>query len=285
MQTKRSTFALVIVSVAVGVALAASPTASARTQLTTRAADVTTATYTDATGDSKSAPDIGNVLVSLDSGSGIVGFGIQLANNDDLSNGGAVLVEIDTDRNAATGNSVGAEYAVIVGQNGYAFLKWDGNQMSPFAHQPAVVGLSNGVLAIALCSCDLGTQSFNFAIGTIRGNDIDVAPDNGIWAFPQQTTSQITFQSVLVSPKPLFPKAGKRFTVSVMGAKLGTGEIVQVDSSSCTATLAGHALHGSGTGGCTWTLPKKAKGKKLVVDVTVSYQGASDTFGATYTVP
>jgi hypothetical protein len=241
------------------------------------------ASYTDASGDAKSAPDIGNVLVSLDATSGALGVGIQLANNDDLSNAGVLLV-LDTDRNATTGNEFGGEYEIIVAQNAWVFLKWDGKQMSQFAHQPVVVGRSGGTLAIVLCSCDLGTQTFNFALGAVRGNDVDVAPDNGEYSFPQSSTPAISFDSILVSTKPLVPKAGKRFTVNVMSAKLGTGEAVTPDSYSCSASLAGRTLKGSGAGGCSWALPKKARGKKLEVDVTISYQGASDTFSATYKV-
>ena len=118
----------------------------------------------------------------------------------------------------------------------------------------------------------------------MRGSDVDIAPDTGVWSFPQSTKPSISFDSILVSQKPLVPKAGKRFTVTVTGAKLSTGEVVQPDAYRCTATLSGRALKGSGTGGCSWALAKKARGKKLVVDATISYQGASDTFEATYKV-
>jgi hypothetical protein len=279
----RSMFVLSLVAIAAAIALVASPAASAGTEVLTKRADVATYTYSDATGDSKSAPDIASIVATLDSSSGILGFGVVFANNDDLSNA-AVVILIDADRNAATGNQVGAEYEIIVAQGGYAFLKWDGSKMSSFSHQPVVVTTTAGGVVMALSSSDLGTQSFNFVVGSARGNDVDVAPDNGEFSFPPSSTPQIKFDSILVGTKPIKPKAGKRFSVSVGGAKLDTGEIVTVDSYSCSAKLAGHALHGSGTGGCTWTLPKKAKGKKLVVDVTVSYQGVSDMFEATYKV-
>jgi hypothetical protein len=244
----------------------------------------TTYTYSDPTGDSKTAPDISSIVASLDSSSGTLGFRVAFANNDDLSNGGVLLIAIDTDHNATTGNQLGAEYEIAVTQGGYLFLKWDGKQMSSFSHQPVVVTSTAGGVNVTLSSSDLGTQSFNFVVGSVRGNDADIAPDNGEFSFPPSTTTQIKFDSILVATKPTKPKAGRHFSLTVGGAKLDTGEIVTLDSYACHATLAGHALHGSGTGGCTWTLPKKAKGKKLVVDVTVSYQGASDAFEATYKV-
>jgi hypothetical protein len=284
MKARHST--LVLLFVATAIALVASPAASARTQEVVKKADMTTYTYGDATGDSKSAPDVASVIATLDSGSGVLGLGVVFANNDDLSNGGILLVAIDADRNPSTGNQVGAEYMLAVTQNGYLFQKWDGKQMSSFSHQPVVVTTTAGGVIIALSTSDLGTQSFNFVVASGRGNDLDIAPDNGEFSLPPSTTttSQIKFDSILVGTKPTKPKAGKQFSVNVGGAKLDTGEIVTVDSYSCTATVAGHALHGSGTGGCSWKLPKKAKSKKLVVDVTVSYQGVSDTFEATYKI-
>jgi mevalonate kinase len=57
------------------------------------------------------------------------------------------------------------------------------------------------------------------------------------------------------------------------------------ESYSCTATLGAKKLAGSGTGGCTLSVPKKkAKGKKLVVQLTVTYQGATKVVPLTFKV-
>ncbi len=144
-------------------------------------------------------------------------------------------------------------------------------------------------MLLIVCGCDLGAQTFDFYAAGVRGDDVDVAPETGWFSFPSVPSSPpaspVAIHSVLVTQQPLLPKAGKRFTVGVMGVRLeSSGAVVQPDSYSCGAILAGTALVGSGTGGCSWKLPKSARGKPLEVDVTVSYQGVSQTFSHTFKV-
>ena len=56
------------------------------------------------------------------------------------------------------------------------------------------------------------------------------------------------------------------------------------DSYTCRATLKGRALAGTGAGGCTVRLGKKARGKTLKVVLTVTYEGATKTFPYTFHV-
>jgi hypothetical protein len=58
----------------------------------------------------------------------------------------------------------------------------------------------------------------------------------------------------------------------------------QPESYVCAAKLAGKALRGTGAGRCTYAIPKKAKGKRLSISVTASYQGASKTVQFDYKV-
>jgi hypothetical protein len=58
----------------------------------------------------------------------------------------------------------------------------------------------------------------------------------------------------------------------------------QPDSYACTAKLAGRPIAGRGKGGCTWRLPKRSRGKTLVVSLTVVYEGATKTFSFPYRV-
>jgi hypothetical protein len=46
----------------------------------------------------------------------------------------------------------------------------------------------------------------------------------------------------------------------------------------------GQGAQGTGVGGCSWLLPKKARGKKLVVSVNVSCQGQTETFTQAFKV-
>jgi hypothetical protein len=236
------------------------------------------ATYTDATGDAKSAPDVAKIDMSVEGT--VLAIDIGFAGSEDLSNDGLALVAFDTDRNSATGDQTGSEYAFVVGSGGYGFLKWNGTEMAPFSHLPTAVARAAGKLLILVCVCDLGAESFDFAVVGFRGNDIDVAPDNG-GTFPNAGNA-VTIASLLYTPTPLFPKAGKRFTIKIAGVRLeGSNEVVLPDTVSCSAKLAGKPLKGNG---CSWLLPKKARGEKLTVRVDVSYHGDSETFSQTYKV-
>ena len=241
------------------------------------------AAYTDPAGDAKSAPDLAKVTLGLDAASGAMTVTVDLAADDQLAGGAGVFVFLDTDRNSGTGDQTGAEYFIGVFADGAGLLKWNGSDMVPFNHQPLLVSRSARSLTIVFCTCDIGTQTFDFAVVGIRGPDIDVAPDTGgTFPIPEQT---VTIQSFVYTPKPFVPKAGKRFTIKPLGIRLAeTNEVVVPDSLTCRAKLAGKTLKGSGTGGCSWALPKKARGKKLVVSVNVSYQGQTETFTQTFKV-
>ena len=235
----------------------------------------TSATYADPTGDAKTAPDIAKVDVALDGGTGGLSFDVQFAGAEQLALGGGFFIAFDSDRNARTGDTTGSEYLVVVWAQAATLLRWDGVDMVPFNHQPLVVARAPGRATVALCSCDIGTQAFDFAVVGFRGNDIDVAPDNG-GTFP---IPAVEIQSVVFSLAPFVPKAGKRFTLRPLGIRLvGASDLVQPDSLSCAATVAGKSLKGSGPGACSWLLPKKTRRKKLVVTLAVSYQGQTETF-------
>jgi hypothetical protein len=279
MYTPKRMFVALIAMAMASVALVLTPAGSARDAKVVG----TPATYTDPTGDAKSAPDVAKVAMDLDSASGGMSIQIDFAGNEELSNDGAVIVAFDTDRNSGTGDQTGSEYILAIFSNGIGFLKWNGSDMAVFSHQPTILGRAPGNLVVALCSCDLGTQNFDFAVVGFRGNDIDIAPDNGA-SFPIEHDA-VSIRSLLYSMAPLFPKAGKRFTVKIEGVRLeGTNEVVLPESFSCSAKLSGRALTGRGAGGCSWLLPKKARGKKLSVRVDVSYHGDSETFSQTYKV-
>lgn len=240
-------------------------------------------TYTDPAGDAKSAPDITSVNVALDPGSGALVFGIGLAADDQLAGDGVVFVALDTDRNSGTGDRAGSEYLVAVFSQGAAMLKWNGSAMAVFNHGPMLLSRSTRNITIGFCACDIGTQTFDFAVVGGRGDDLDVAPDTG-GTFPPPAQT-ITIQSVLYTPKPLFPKSGKRFTLKPLGIRLAeTNEVVAPDSLSCAAKVGARRLKGSGAGGCSWLIPKKMRGKKLVVTVNVAYRGETETFTQTFKV-
>jgi hypothetical protein len=265
---------------AASLALVLIPTGSAATL---RVAG-TPATYIDPAGDAKAAPDVTKVDLDLDAASGVLKIEIALAGTEELAANGIVVVVIDSDRNSGTGDKFGADYAVAIFGNGMAFLKWNGSEMAVFNHQPTLLARGPGKIFVGICSCDLGTQTFDFWVLGIRGDDVDLAPDSGEASYPVQENA-VSIRSLLYIMTPLFPKAGKRFTLKIQGVRLeGSNELVLPDSLSCSAKLAGKAIKSSSTGACSWLLPKKARGKKLTVSVNVSYHGDSETFTQTFKV-
>jgi hypothetical protein len=265
-----------LAAIAAVAALVLIPTASARVM-------GTPAEYTDQVGDAKSAPDVTKVAIDLDAATGLLSFEVDLAGAEQLAADGLVGIALDTDRNGATGDQAGSDYFVIVGAGGVGLLKWNGSDMVPFNHAPLAIGRQPGKVLVVMCSCDIGTQTFDFAVLGVRGNDVDVAPDQG-GTFPIPAVA-IDITSFVYTPKPFVPKAGKRFTLKPLGIRLGgTNEVVAPDSLSCTAKLGAKTLKGSGTGGCSWLIPKKTRGKKLNVTVEVSYQGQTETFSQTFKI-
>jgi hypothetical protein len=124
---------------------------------------------------------------------------------------------------------------------------------------------------------DLGTtDAFNFLVASLRGPDqanpvVDLAPNAvPIYAYTLTKPAKPTVTASTVAFKAA-PKAGKSVAVGPLSVTLSDGTSVTTDGEHCAATLGGTHLIGKGAGGCTFVLPKKAKGKKLAVKVTGSY--------------
>ena len=66
-------------------------------------------------------------------------------------------------------------------------------------------------------------------------------------------------------------KAGTTYVVKSLAVDLSNGTTANATKLKCSAALGGVALRGTGAGGCTFKLPKKAKGKRFVVRVTGDY--------------
>jgi hypothetical protein len=58
---------------------------------------------------------------------------------------------------------------------------------------------------------------------------------------------------------------------------LETDEVLMATSFACRATLGGRALRGSGEGGCRFSLPRNARGKRLVLVITATVADQSRT--------
>jgi len=244
-------------------------------------------TYADPAGDSGTAPDIRAVTLS-DNGDGTVGFRIDLVPgiSDDES---GVVVLVDADRNPQTGSD-GAEFAVVADAQGAGLARWDGSDWADFEHQPLSPDLDGGTLTFRLTLSDIGVTAFDFRVGAVRGDDVDLAPDGGgVFAYPPPSASASgsaepaapTIAGVVVRAHVLLPKAGKRFTVPAPQLRLSDDEVVAPDSYACT--LRNHGRLVKPVAKCSWKLAKATKGKQLTLKLVVHYGGASRTLALSVT--
>jgi hypothetical protein len=260
--------------------------------------------YTDATGDGRGAPDIQGVTVSDDS-SGTVTFQVTVDNIPDPPAPVWFWLDLDTDLNEQTGapDTLGADYGFQIdfASQRYAFAHWNGSAWDNSTPRTTVkVSADATTITISVNRSELGnTGEFNFWTETLNGdpassNQFDDAPDNGNWNFSLPANGPNIKSASLTTKPAAGPVHGKAFTVRAairvpndpgLGIPPGVNVLVVPDTYSCKAKLAGRTLRGRGTGKCAWTIPKKkSRGKKLVVKVTVNYQGSTKAFTKAYRV-
>jgi hypothetical protein len=249
--------------------------------------------YGDATGDNTGgAGDVTAVTVTGDNGSGQVVFriaGVNIASSEQ----NVLFVDIDSDANPNTGNPAhdGADYSFYVDDSSYDFAHWDGSQWAEAPHTTVRVSGGTSQILISVNRSELGnTADFNFDVtalnvsisgsGVVQAG-IDSAPDDGLYNYSLQAGGpQINSVDVQTTPSA-GPKAGRKLVIVPTAIHLPpdgrmTPAALSPDSYTCSATLGRTSLRGSGTGGCTFSIPKKkSRGKKLTVQLTVNYQGAA----------
>lgn len=250
--------------------------------------------YTDPAGDSGAAGDITSVTVAGDKGSGALLFKIT-GTNLASSEKNLLFLNIDSDANPLSGNLTdsGADYSFVMDGSSYWFDRWDGSQWLDAANSTVRITGSTTQIMVSINRSEIGNASdFNFSATTLSLSEVafDAAPNDGAYNYSFEANGpQIDSVDVQTTPSA-GPRAGKRFVVLPTGLKLPpdgrtTATPVLPESYSCTAKLGAKQLAGSGTGGCTVTVPKKkARGKRLTVQLTVTYQGATKVVPLTFKV-
>jgi hypothetical protein len=224
-------------------------------------------TYSDHSGD---APlDITAVTVGKD-GTHIT-FRVDLPNAPSLGDDDHLVLAIDTDRNEQTGDH-GLEYALALDNWGSVVAKWNGSHLVPATSQAqASADYAEGAASISIEWSDLGRPTaFSFFVVAFRGQDRDDAPDLGSWEYAPPNPA-ITAGTPSFAPRQ--PRAGRTFAVPRVSLHLDDDTSLPPDYYSCRATIGGVRLAPSGSGSCSWTLPRTARGKRLVVVVTVGLSG------------
>jgi hypothetical protein len=250
--------------------------------------------YVDPAGDSGAAGDITAVTVVGDKASGQVVFRIT-GSNLATSETNLLFVTIDSDANPLTGdlNDNGSDYWFGMDDSTYGFEHWDGSRWVDSPDLTVRITGNTSAITISVNRSELGnTADFNFAASTLNLSDrtSDHGPNDGAYNYSLDVNGpQINSVDVKTTPS-VGPRAGKRFVIVPTGLKLPPdgrpiATPVLPESYSCTAKLGAKQLAGSGTGGCSIAVPKKkARGKKLIVQLTVVYQGVTKVVPLTFRV-
>lgn len=168
----------------------------------------------------------------------------------------------------------------------YTSWLWDGSGYLDHSFSSLSVGYAGGAV-ISIDAAEIGNpKRINFWASTSRGSSyeygtVDWAPDNGEYSFTLRTSDQI---DVDYEATPAAPRAGRMFRIVADATLADTGDLVEPESVRCGASLARKsatvrnpgptsALTGRGPGACAWKIPRTARGKKLLVTVTVIYHG------------
>jgi hypothetical protein len=269
------------------------PTAAALVAALVLVPSAASGNYTDPTGDSGAAGDITSVTVVGDKGSGallIKVTGTSLAS----STTNLLFLSIDSDANPLTGDLTenGSDYWFGMDDSSYGFQHWDGSHWVNASDLSVRITGSTSQIMVSINRSELGnTSDFNITASTLNlaQSGLDKAPNDGAYNYSLEANGpQIDSIDVKTTPS-VGPRAGKRFVVLPAGLKLPpdgrtTATPVLPESYSCTAKLGPKQLVGSGTGGCTIAVPKKARGKRLTVQLTVTYQGATKVVPLTFKV-
>jgi hypothetical protein len=250
--------------------------------------------YPDAAGDGKGSADLTGVTIASDTVGQIM---ITVATAAHPVAGDAwTVVFLDTDANPDTGafGTLGAEYLISLEEAGFEFAHWTGLDWDWDTPYTTVRVRSNatGVMFSVNRSELGGTTSFNFWARSVRGDpalgQFDDAPDHGTYNYTLAAGGPDIREVGVKTTPDAGPRAGRKFVVQATSLTLpvlpADGLSPQPESYACSAKLGAKVLRGQGLGGCTFAIPKKAKGKKLFVSLTASYQGASKTVELAYKV-
>jgi hypothetical protein len=294
---RRAGFLLAIAVALVALPTVASGSPSSPTAPTAMSANSTT--YQDSSGENPAAPDITTLTVS-NTDAGLLSFRVAIPNRAQLGQDMLLLLFVDTDANAQTGDpeSLGADYVIQVFGGEAALFRWDGSDFTRRAGDPPATSLifsyENGV-TITMSAAELGnTKKFGFAFIAISGVTIDpttgdvdftnavgdVAPATGAGLYQYEvmiTPPTLVVKSLKSTPKN--PAAGRSFTLRLVAARSDTGAVVQNGRVTCVGRIGNARLRAQvqrvqgGAATCTWNIPLTAKGKVLRASVAVTFEG------------
>jgi hypothetical protein len=229
------------------------------------------ATLTDPAGDAVGgAADITQVAVSNDE-AGNITFAFTLGDRAALTPDDLLLILLDVDRDAMTGFN-GIDFGIAVTTDGAVLLRAaPGSTFAP-APQPTLRTEDNGK-TVVINRSDLGeTRGFVFAAATALESNADA--EDATLLLGYDLGLKPVLENLTARFSPAKPKAGRPFRLRTSSLRLDDGSIVHADAVTCVAKIGGKRL----AGGCSWRIPKSAKGKRLTITLTARYEGVSATF-------
>lgn len=255
-------------------------------------------TFQDSTGENAAAPDITTINVSNDD-AGNLTLQVNVPNRPTLTPDMLMLVFLDTDNNASTGDpqAGGADYALQLVPGAVNVFPWTGSGYGNAAPAASLTySYTAGAATFHISDADLGgSKVFNFfavvesgIVVDENGNPddtnalVDVAPDpgHGTYKYNVLMTLKLSVAAFTTSPKPA--KAGKPFSVGLAVNENDTNGPVKTGTVACAATIAGKHIPAAHKGGiangiatCVWPLPKKAKGKTIRGTITLTVKGTT----------
>ena len=252
-------------------------------------------TFQDSTGEARGGPDIGTVVVSNDN-AGLVSYAITFANRSGFTANDMLLIGLDTDRNATTGDPpYGFDYTVGAMSGDSAVLRWDGvsHTWTLGSMNTLVTSWAGSVFTARINASELGAATgFRFLVLADANPEdadapVDFAPDVGkdLWAYDVELAPTLAITSIDCTPepgrrgKPLVGKATVAVTRAGAPEALAPDAVVKWQGTVGTVRLNPTAtkVGQNGVLTSTWKVPKTTKAKVFKVTLTVTMDGVTTT--------
>jgi hypothetical protein len=243
----------------------------------------------DAIGDAAGAADITSVAVARDTQNRVT-FAVNVADRPSPKRGDLFSVGLDTDSRLSTGDH-GIDVALMLGwwesqqRPTYDVLQWDGSEWQPLDVTAVVSYPEHGLrFTVAMDALGLG-RSFGLDARTKRLSAPAKGATDGAAARSVTLSTPATVAAmgrVLVPGTALFPEAGK--VLKVRGVEivvesdrtdvtdgLSAVPATSPDKQRCSAKIGRVQLRPVAV--CAWRVPRDAKGKTLMLKVSLAYGG------------
>ena len=263
-------------------------------------ASVNSQTYTDSTGEDPNAPDITSIAVSNDD-AGLITFKVNISNRPTLTPDMTVLLFLDTDQKATTGDpqSLGADYVIELDPGAVGLFQWNGSDYVAAASQTSLTfattrparrsGRAPAIWARRRASTSPrsrspGSRPTRAGTPTSRTRIDDIAPDAGHGFYNYKVHHEADAQRRGVHDLARSRRNRARTSRRPRRERERHERPGHGGNHACNATVGGEAHHAArrsrvtnGIAVCLWQLPKTSKGKTIRGTVTLTVQGVKVT--------